>query len=377
MAAGWGWGWRPYVSVAERREQARCLMDKRRKKGLSVQPVVIEGRNIARTFWGQSWCKHLESFSDFENRLPRGCTYVRNGSVCHLEISSGVIKAIVSGSELYDVKVTIGKLRDAQWQSVKEQCSGKIGSLLELLQGKFSNNVMSVVTDRREGLFPLPGEIKMSCSCPDWAEMCKHVAATMYGVGARLDHQPELLFILRGVNHEELIAEKAVSLVADTKKSSSRKLSAEKLEDVFGIEFVDLKRIADKGGNGKSARLAERVEPLKSAKPMQPSDSVKRSRIQSPVPAIAPKARGNARQKPTGQVEQSRTSLTGKELKKLRSRLDITESQLAVLMGVSTAAVRNWESKSDPIDLKPSLASKLYGLATSTKQQTWAKLGKS
>src|SRR5271170_4837892 len=171
----WGWGWKPYVSVAERREQARRHISKRQRQGLAVQPVEIVGRKIARTFWGDSWCKHLESFSDYENRLPRGRTYVRNGSVCHLEIATGEIKAIVSGSELYDVKITIRKLPEKKWSSVKERCSGQIGSLLELLAGKLSNSVMSVVTNRQEGLFPLPAEISMDCSCPDWAVMCKHV----------------------------------------------------------------------------------------------------------------------------------------------------------------------------------------------------------
>ena len=201
-----GWGFRQYVSVASRRAKAVSSMKKLRKEGFNIQAVEIEGRTIARTFWGRSWCDHLESFSDYENRLPRGRTYVRNGSVCHLEIAGGEVKAIVSGSELYDVQIKINRLHADKWSAVKERCSGKVGSLLELLQGRLSSSVMTVVTDRNQGLFPLPTEIDMDCSCPDWATMCKHVAAVLYGIGARLDQKPDLLFTLRKVDQMDLLS---------------------------------------------------------------------------------------------------------------------------------------------------------------------------
>jgi uncharacterized Zn finger protein len=209
-----------------------------RKKGVDIQPIEIEGRKIAKTFWGEAWCDHLESFSDYENRLPRGRTYVRNGSVCHLAMTEGKIEAKVSGSEIYNLRVRIKTLPAKKWNGVKERCAGQIGSLLELLQGNLSDNVMEVVTDRKDGLFPLPGEISFDCDCPDWAVMCKHVAAVLYGVGARLDEKPELLFKLRGVNHEELIdtdAEMAVSTV--TTSGRSKRLAAGDLADVFGIDI--------------------------------------------------------------------------------------------------------------------------------------------
>ena len=190
-------GWAPYVPVAERRRRAMRRMEALRKKGVDVQPVAITGRKIATSFWGEAWCHHLESFSDFENRLPRGRTYVRNGSVCHLAIAQGRIEAKVSGSEVYDVTVTIKTLPGRKWTALKGRCSGQIGSLLELLEGRLSNHVMEVVTDRKAGLFPLPGEMSFRCSCPDWARMCKHIAAVLYGIGARLDAKPELLFTLR------------------------------------------------------------------------------------------------------------------------------------------------------------------------------------
>ena len=226
--------WRPYVPVAERRARARREMNKLRKKGRSIQPVEIEGRTIARSFWGKRWCDHLESFSDYANRLPRGRTYVRNGSVCHLEIHPGRIGAIVMGSELYDVTIRIGKLKTAVWKSIKHRCSGQIGSVLELLQGKLSRQVMGVVTDRERGLFPKPGEIRFDCSCPDWATMCKHVAAVLYGVGSRLDDRPESLFLLRGVDTAELIAT-GMALPGDTATDDA--LTDDALAGIFGIDL--------------------------------------------------------------------------------------------------------------------------------------------
>jgi uncharacterized Zn finger protein len=236
---GYGYGgWAPYVPVAQRRQQAEKKMGALRKKGVNIQPVTIDGRKIARSFWGEAWCEHLESFSDFENRLPRGRSYVRNGSVCHMAVAKGKIEAKVAGSELYTVEVSIKTLPRQKWTAIKGRCSGQIGSLLELLQGKLSDHVMEVVTDPKEGMFPLPGEMSFACSCPDWANMCKHVAAVLYGIGARLDTKPELLFTLRGVNHEELIeanAEQAVA--AATSRGKSKRLAADEIDAVFGIEL--------------------------------------------------------------------------------------------------------------------------------------------
>lgn len=234
----YGFEWRPYVSVRQRRAQAQVKMNSLRKKGVDIQPVEIEGRKIAKTFWGEAWCDHLESFSDYANRLPRGRTYVRNGSVCHLEINQGEILAKVAGSELYNIRIQIKTLPQKKWSAIKTRCSGQVGSLLELLQGKLSGHVMQVVTDRNEGLFPLPGEISLKCDCPDWAVMCKHVAAVLYGVGARLDQKPELLFKLRAVDHEDLIAADAEAAVsAATSRGKSKRLNGGKLSDVFGIDL--------------------------------------------------------------------------------------------------------------------------------------------
>lgn len=232
------YGFRPYVSAAQRRLNAQREVAKLAQKGQVIRPVQLNGRAIASTFWGKSWCDNLESYSDYANRLPRGRTYVRNGSVVHLDIRKGEIEAMVSGSELYRVKISIAAAAKAKWNALCKECAGGIGSLVELLQGRFSDQVMGIITRRETGLFPSPKEIKLACSCPDWADMCKHVAAVLYGVGARLDHNPELLFLLRSVNHEDLItrAASAGDLAART-ATPVAELSESEIGDVFGIEL--------------------------------------------------------------------------------------------------------------------------------------------
>lgn len=233
------WGWKPYVPVAKRRANAaRAAQQLAKKRGRELQPIAIEGRKIAHTFWGKAWCDSLENHSDFENRLPRGRTYVRNGSVIDLDIARGRIDALVSGSEIYKVRVDIADLKAAHWKQLKSECSESIDSLLDLLAGRFSDGVMRRLTDRERGLFPQPKEIKMSCSCPDWAVLCKHVAAVLYGVGARLDQEPQLLFLLRGVDHAELVTQ-AVSdgNLESALSGSGDALAGEDLGAMFGIEI--------------------------------------------------------------------------------------------------------------------------------------------
>ena len=233
------YGWKPYVSVAERRQQAARAMAKLAKKGHPVSPVVVEGRTIVKTFWGKAWCENLERYSDFANRLPRGRTYVRNGSVIDLQIAPGQIKALVSGSEIYEVAVTVAPVAKARWQSICTDCAGAIDSLIELLQGRFSKGVMERVCRQKTGLFPSPHEIELSCSCPDWAGMCKHVAAVLYGIGARLDHQPELLFRLHSVDEKELIAGAGKALPQAKRAPAAKKvLAGEDLAALFGLEMA-------------------------------------------------------------------------------------------------------------------------------------------
>jgi len=233
-----GWGWKPYVPVAERRRKALREIEKRRKKGGNVSPVVVEGRVIAKTFWGKSWCENLERYSDYANRLPRGRTYARNGSVVDLQIEPGAIRALVSGSELYEVSLQVAPVAKTRWKSICEDCAGAIDSLVELLQGRFSKGVMERICRQNHGLFPSPAELKLSCSCPDWADMCKHVAAVLYGIGARFDHEPELLFLLRGVDKNELIVKAGKSIPIATQGAAGAKvLGGEDLAEIFDIDL--------------------------------------------------------------------------------------------------------------------------------------------
>lgn len=307
------YGWAPYVTVAQRKAKARKQMEKLKKKGLAVQAVELSGRKIATSFWGKGWCDHMESFSDYENRLPRGRTYVRNGSVCHLAIESGQIKAIVSGSTLYNVKITIAPLAKSRWAALKCACSGKIASLIDLLRGKLDQGVMEVVSERKDGLFPLPGEMKFDCDCPDWADMCKHVAAVLYGVGARLDDSPEMLFVLRGVNHEELVDATAAVADAAQKGSSRRRIAAPGIADVFGIDLAEADIRLQ-----KPARIAKKTTPKRSTKP---------------------KNQGSPHEIPFPEP------LTGDAIRAWRSALNETQGQFATRLKISAGSISQWETR--------------------------------
>lgn len=228
----------PYVPVAQRKRQAEKAMEKLRKKGHPVSPVVVEGRTIAHTFWGKAWCQNLERYSDYANRIPRGRTYVRNGSVVDLQIAPGTVQALVQGSQLYKVEVQVHATSKAKWISLCGDSAGAIDSLVELLQGRFSKGVMERMCEPAKGLFPSPKEIEFSCSCPDSASMCKHIAAVLYGVGARLDTQPELLFRLRKVDHQELITHAGKDGSLSQKNPREEKVIAtDDLSELFGLDL--------------------------------------------------------------------------------------------------------------------------------------------
>jgi uncharacterized Zn finger protein len=232
------WGFRPYVPVAARRAQAAREIEKFRKKGRAVSPVVVEGRKIAKSFWGKAWCDNLERYSDYANRLPRGRSYLSNGLLIDLQIERGKVEALVSGSEIYNVKIDITATAPERWKSICADCSGSVGSLVELLQGKLSKNVMERVCRETDGLFPAPREITMSCSCPDWAGLCKHVAATLYGVGARLDHDPDLMFTLRGVNRDDMVSAVDGDLPLTSAAVASERVLAD--DDVAALFDLDM-----------------------------------------------------------------------------------------------------------------------------------------
>lgn len=236
-----GYGdWAPRVPVATKIARGRAAAKKLAKKeGREPCPIAIDGRKIAKTFWGLKWCENLERYRDIANRLPRGATYVRNGSVADLVIEPGKVRAIVGGSEAYTVKITIQTLKPAVWKAIGRDCAQEIDSLFDLLQGRFNEGVMQRLTQAEGGLFPQKTEISMSCTCPDSAGVCKHIAATFYGVAVRLDQQPELLFKLRNVDHLELIgqATSAANLDQALNSSTAATLSDSELGSIFGIDL--------------------------------------------------------------------------------------------------------------------------------------------
>jgi len=233
--------WEPYVSVGDKISKAvKKAAQVAKKEKRSPSPVSVQGRAIAKTFWGKAWCDNLVAYQDFSNRLPRGATYVRNGSVVDLVIKPKKVEAIVAGSTPYTVRIEITELDKKRWKAIRSECSESIDSLLDLLSGKLSDGVMQQLTDQKTGLFPSPKEIRMSCSCPDYSSCCKHLAAVMYGIGARLDNQPELLFLLRGVDHNELVSQAIASGNLDRELSSgSGGLDSQDLGAIFGIELAD------------------------------------------------------------------------------------------------------------------------------------------
>jgi uncharacterized Zn finger protein len=235
----WGWSFKPYLSAGEKRGRASKAIIGLEGEGQKLNPIRVEGRTISRSFWGKAWCENLESYSDFKNRLPRGRTYLRNGSVVDFQIVPGEIRALICGSQLYRIAIKIEPVSKAGWKALKSDCAGQVSSLIDLLQGKLSAQVMEIITRRKTGLFPRPTEIRLSCSCPDWAGMCKHVAAALYAVGVRLDESPELLFVLRGADHLELVSEATESVISgvSTLPEGSAPLMGDNLEEIFGIEI--------------------------------------------------------------------------------------------------------------------------------------------
>lgn len=356
--------WAPYVPVAKRRANAMREIERLKKKGKNVQPIRIEGRTIARSFWGKGWCDHLESFSDFQNRLPRGRTYVRNGSVCHLDIQPGRIESIVSGSRLYNIRINIKKLKPLTWKSVKKNCSGRIGSMLELLQGRLSDQVMAVVTDRKEGLFPQPREIELKCDCPDWAVMCKHVAATLYAVGSMLDNRPELLFLLRDVDADELIStEMAVPIGAAT----ADMIDDDRLGDIFGIDLDN----ADERQPPRTFNTQRRGRANKRPALTMLAKEALRGTVRKPVPSNGesgasqethrqlsvrtelPRSDNRSRE-PHGSPEVAvpRSRPTGRSVARLRARLGLSAAEFARRLGVTSASVYRWEATTGRLKLQ-------------------------
>lgn len=302
-------GWKPYVPVAKRRAQAEKAAATAKKAGKGYAPVTASGRAIAITFWGKAWCDNLEAYSDYDNRLPRGRTYLRNGSVVDLKIQPGKVHAKVMGSRLYQVEIDVDAVSAQRWKALAKDSTGSIDSLVALLQGTFSKAMMQRLCQPSTGLFPAPKQIRFTCSCPDWATMCKHVAAVLYGVGARLDAQPELLFTLRKVEASELVRQAAEApLNLGQRPTKARVIEDAALSELFGIELGETpavpaaapKKIGSPAGKTASLKptvakkvLAKKTPtkkmPVKKAASKKASKTAGSVRTAKPSPATAKK----------------------------------------------------------------------------------------
>lgn len=294
-------GWKPYVSVAERRAKAEKAAVKAKKGGAVLTPVDAFRGAIAKTFWGKAWCENLTNYSDYASRLPRGGSYLRNGSVIDLQITPGEVRAKVMGSSLYKVTVSVKAVPEKQWKTICDDCSGSIDTLVELLQGKLSKAVMERICKPGSGLFPSPKEIEFDCSCPDWASMCKHVAAVLYGIGARLDEQPEVLFSLRRVEVKDLVNQAGAGLTPSKKRMAPGKvLDDALLADVFGIEMAEVIPAAKRAG--RSIQSAVKVAAKKAVKRVPPATGkapAKSPALTPPAPVSAPRKIQKPRSTPT------------------------------------------------------------------------------
>jgi len=232
-----------YVTADEKKRKAQKKIEKLLKDGKNIKPVIITGRKLSTTWWGQAWSKNLESYSDYVSRLPRGRSYVRNNAVIDLQIKKGKVKAKVMGSRsrAYTVEIDIEKIPLGSLTEIQDRCKNQIESLQDLLAGNFPKDLGDIFTSPQVGLFPSPEEINFSCSCPDWAYMCKHVAAVLYGIGARFDENPKLFFELRQINIKSFIKEavkkRAKKMLKNSKKKSSRTIKEDNLEELFNIDL--------------------------------------------------------------------------------------------------------------------------------------------
>jgi uncharacterized Zn finger protein len=272
--------WYEYGDGQRKKARTQRNIEKRQQRGEAFTALTpaTRGNKIAHTFWGHAWCRHLETHSDYENRLPRGRSYLRQGNVYNVEIESGLISADVAGSSLYKVQIRIEPLQKPAWEEFKTECAGQVGSLLDLLSGKLGDGVLHAITDPDTGLFPKSREFRFSCSCPDWADMCKHVAAVLYGVGVKLDTAPDLFFVLRSVDPSELLTTTAHDTLAQA-HGTDEALAGEDLSALFGIDLT------------VAGDLPEKPAASQSPSPSEPSASAKKKRARAAKTAKPKKSR--------------------------------------------------------------------------------------
>ncbi len=282
------WGYPKYVSVGQKKAKAEKKLKQLRKKMPDIRPVILSGSSLARTWWAKSWNKNLERYADYDNRIGRGRSYLRHGAVLDLKITPGKVTALVMGSAAnpYAITITIRPVAKSQWQTIKKQCQGHLQSLQDLLAGTFPKALAEIFFTEDQGLFPAPQAIRFQCSCPDSASMCKHIAAALYGIGARFDEDPALFFTLRGVESKDLIADAVQGstddLLKKTRKKTARVLDDADLADLFGID-VDLQP----DFSGKEPKVLQNKEPGRETGQLVHPPAKRKNTVKSPQTATA------------------------------------------------------------------------------------------
>jgi len=341
------WGYPRYVSVAEKKAKAAKKLKQLRKKNPAIQPIFLEGRAIAQTWWGKSWNLNLEGYADYSNRIGRGRSYVRHGAVLDLQIGAGHVESLVQGSRAkpYSVVIDIKGIKKKIWQDMKAACAGKLDSLPELISGKFPKALGEIFTARGKGLFPSPKEIEFDCSCPDWAYMCKHVAATLYGIGARLDDDPSLFFKLRKVKIDDLvkqaIKDRSDKLLKKAEKKGTRVIADSDLSDMFDLDMektmdLDVQKAAQKASRAGTKRA--KTKSVKRKPAVKARSKKKSGRTQPETPGL------KKRTKPASDIAPEKTPVKKSPAKKKPQKLTETEQILRVIRrsrkGVNVAALK-------------------------------------
>ena len=219
----------PRLKAADLKKLAAMRLAELQAEGQELHPVVNSSRKLATHFWGSAWMKQLALCESGGMCLAPGRTLLRHGCVLDMRISRGCITALVSADELYEVELHLTPLEGEQLESLTLSCGNHINSLLSLLEGKVDTSVLEQLCHPENGILPTPQDWKMHCTCPDWAEPCPHAAAAIYAAGCLIDADPKLLFTLRSIEPDALLAPTAQSIEIDTNKLAS----------MFGID-IDL-----------------------------------------------------------------------------------------------------------------------------------------
>jgi uncharacterized Zn finger protein len=367
--------------VAQRRAKAAKQLQQMQKKHPNLKPVMLTGNSLASTWWGKSWNSNLERYADYSNRIGRGRSYVRNRAVLDLQITPETITALVQGSrsQPYKITITIGPLSAGNWSHIRQACAGRLDSLSELLAGQFPQALKELFFEKGAGLFPAPHDIHFDCSCPDWASMCKHIAAALYGVGARLDADPALFFTLRGIHIDDLITETltetAQTLLGKAERQSQNILHDVDLGDVFGIQLDDI-AVPDVPAVQPPASTARKQgrSSRKTTAMQQAMPATTRLGTQRRVPSLpggpvarntAPASAATTRMGSTPIVPVAPMPLPGTMLEALvkamgTARRGKTVAQLQAKLGWTRVQVRNTIRRADAKGLLEAVAAEVY-----------------